>query len=476
MKIFRLLAISLLCSVIAGLSSCNDDNTTMGSVIAGGEVDISVETIPYKLNAQAVSIPDFDSKTGNLMIGSLQVDNYGSLDCAFVTRLMCSGNIEVPDSLFTPERVDSCKLIMGAERKEIVGDSLAPQRLSIYKLTKQLPSDINNNFNPDGYYNPSEIFASKSYTVSGIAEKDSAFYSNNYVDLTVDLPVEFGKEIFTKYKEDPSIFQWPQTMAEKFLPGLYIKQTFGNGCVANIKTIYIGVYYHSLKDVTTVDDEDNTTVTQVHVNHLAVPFTVSPEVLSSNIVSYLPSESIIQKNSMTDNDGEVVLTTPGGYIAQFEFPAKDLIDRYNQKNVHLSTVNDLYLYLPATSFDPESGIGVCQSVLLIKAAEYENFFKNNRVPDNMTAFTGVFDPTNERYTFTSMRNYFISLLNKDEITEDDVNFVVVPVDIETESFSGYYGENTYVTKCVPYTAKPTMTLLKTNEATVDFSFSTQIID
>lgn len=481
MNICRL---SLITSILASsiiLSSCEEETTTIGSSISKGEVEITVDTIQYKLYAQAKAIPTFDSKTGNLMIGSIQVENYGKLDCSFVTRLMCASDLEIPDSIFNLDnflnRVDSCKLLLGAERNEIVGDSLAPQKLTVYKLTKALPSDINNTFDPEGYYDPSQPFASRSYTVSEIANRDSVFYNNNFIDISVDLPIEFGKEILSRYKTEPAIFQWPQTMAEKFpLQGLYIKPTFGNGCVANITSVYVGVFYHSYTTISSTDEDGKTTTTVVPVTNLAVPFTVSPEVLSSNNIQYTPAKNIINKNE-DDTDGEVVVTTPGGYIAEFEFPAKSLIDIYNSKNIHLSTVNDLSLNIPAESFDTSSGIGVAQSILMVKSSEYEEFFRKNKVPDSMNAFTGIYDEEKKQYYFSSMRAYFIDLLSKGTISPEDVTFTLVPVEIETETVNNYYGSgSTYVTKCVPYTSKPTMTLLKTNEATVNFSFSTQMID
>ncbi|MCH5228833.1 MAG: DUF4270 family protein [Muribaculaceae bacterium] len=474
-KLRKLSGVFLILTFFSALVACNNDNTTIGSAIASGEVEINVDTFYFDLQAKAIEITGFDSKTGNLMVGNIDVEDYGRLNCSFVTRLMCAASLEVPDSLWLPERIDSVKLILGAVRDEIVGDSLAPQRITVYKLNRQLPPEIDNNFNPEGYYDPSLPFASRSYTVSAIAESDSAFYNNTYVDISLDLPKEFGVEIFEKYKSDPEIFQWPKTMAEYFLPGLYVKSTFGNGCIANILSVYVGIYYYSLKETSTITDDGELETTVEHVTNLAVPFTVSPEVLSSNNITYLPSQSIHEWNR--ENNGEVIITTPGGYIAQYSFPAQTLIDRYNEKNVHLSTVNDLNLFIPATSFESNSGIGVATNILMVKSSEYESFFQENKIPDNMNSFIGVYDKDNERYYFSSMRNYFLDLLQKDYVNEEDTDFILVPVEVETETVSSYYGEGaTYVTKCVPFTSRPTMTLLNTTNAMVAFSFSTQMID
>ena len=474
MRLYKFSAIPLILSLVALLAACEEDSSKIGSSISRGEVEITVDTFYFDLGAKAVALQNFDAKTGNLMIGKIQEEGYGTLDCSFLTRLMCAPTLDVPDSLLFAERVDSVKLIMGAQRSEITGDSLAPQRMAIYRLTKQLPNSLTNAFNPEGYYDPQTPLASKSYTVSAIAEKDSAFYNNSFVELSVDLPKEFGMQVFEQYRKDPQTFAWPQTMAERFLPGLYVKSTFGNGCIANINTVYVGIFYHSIGTTTNIEDEDTTVIVK-HYPAVTFPFTVSPEVLSSNRIAYTPSAAIKEKNDK--NDGQVIITTPGGYITNFEFPAQTMIDRYLEKNVHLSTVNDLFLYIPAEVYDSKKGVTLAQNLLMIKSSEYEEFFEKNKIPDNISSFTGVYDSVNNRYYFASLREYFLELLKKDTIEKEDLEFTLIPVTIETETVSNYYGEGaTYVTKCLPLTSKPTMTLLKMNEAMVTFSFSTQLID
>lgn len=466
----------LLFSCIA-FFACEEDTTTIGSGIAAGEVEITIDTFYFTNSAyaKALAIDNFDSRTGNLLLGNIEVDGYGKLNCSFVTRFMCAPNLQIADSLLLPERVDSCKLVLGLERTSISGDSLSPQILSVFLLNKQLPSDITNTFNPEGYYNPSSPLGSSKYTVSNVSSTDSMFYNGTYVPVIVNLDKSFGEEIFEKYQTEPEIFQWPQTLAEKFLPGMFVKSTFGKGVVANIYDAYIAVFYHSKELSTTVNDGD--TITElVNVAHAALPFSVAPEVISSNNISYIPSRKIEEVNAV--NDGLCVITTPGGYFARLDLPMQPIIDRYREKDVHLSTVNDLYFYLPAEPVECDYDISVAENLLLIKTSEYESFFKENKIPDNLTSFTGVYDSTRKRYLFSSLRDYFIDLLKKDTITADDLDFMLVPVEITTETNSNsYYGTSTsYVTKCVPYSSRPTMTLIDTTNAMITFSFSTQLLD
>lgn len=74
-----------------------------------------------------------------------------------------------------------------------------------------------------------------------------------------------------------------------------------------------------------------------------------------------------------------------------------------------------------------------------------------------------------------MRSYILDLLSKNSVTEEDIEFTVVPISLTTEK--GSYNSNTsYITKCTPYTVKPTMVHLLTDETEIIFTFSSQIID
>lgn len=469
LQILPLAIISLLLVVLTA-TSCEDDLSPVGSSLASGEVNITVDTTIFNLNAVVSESQTFDSKSGTLLLGNLESPDYGKITCSFVTRFMCTPTLNLPDSLFTPERVDSCKFFLIVNNNELTGDSLSPQKVAVYKLNRQLPSDINNLFDPEGYYDNSTPLGERSFIVANIASKDSTQEKRGYVSIDVPLNPEFGKQIFEKYKTDPGIFEWPQTLTS-FLPGFYVKQTFGKGCVANIGNAYVAVYYHTKVISTTINGTD--TIKQlVNRRDSVLPFIVSPEVLSSNNVSYSVAESIKQKVEA----GEVILTTPCGYSASFRFPIEDIIKKYQSSNNHLSTVSDLLLSIPYESISSSDGIGVAPNLLLVKTNEIENFFSQNKVPDGKTSFTATLNEESSWYNFSSLREYFLKLLNQETISEADLDFTIIPVEISYETVQGYYGNTTYVTKCVPYTAKPSVTKLLTDKARIVFSFSSQIID
>lgn len=451
-------------------SSCEDDNSKIGPVLTQGDTSVTIDSISYHLDAKSVEYDNFDSRTGYLLLGNLNVKEYGSLNCSFVTRFMCATKLNVPDSLLFPERVDSCKLLLTVADGDMVGDPLTPQKVAAYRLDKALPESITNSFDPDGYFDPTPL-GTKSFTNSLIAESDSILLNGNAFYISIPVDRQLGQEVFTEYKERPEIFQWPNTFAD-FFQGVYVNPFFGKGCVANVQDVSLAIFYHMLADKKTVVDGD-TIKSQAHTGLIAYPFTTSPEVLSSNNISYQVSDYL---KNMAAN-GENIITTPGGFRINLKFPAEELIKKYSTSEHNLSMVNNLFFSIPAEPINNDYGIGVTPTLLMIKTSEVESFFANNRLPDNKTSFTASYSSVTGKYSFSSMRQYILDLIDKGNVTDDDVSFTLVPVSVTEEvETNSYYGTTTsYVTKCTPYTSKPTMTRLHTEDATIVFTFSSQYI-
>lgn len=459
--------VALLSGIVA--ISCDDSVNTIGSSIASSESKIIIDSTKYDLKGIPVINDNYDSRTANLMFGNVEVPEYGSLHCSFVTRFLSLDKWELADTVPT-SRVDSCKMNFILSRSYTTGDSLMPQQVTVYRLDKQLPSGLTNSFNPEGYYNPTNPMGVRSYTASSIANKliVSESTGEQFIRLEVDFPKQFAKDLFDKYKTDPGVFAWPQEFS-KFFPGIYVETTFGNGCIANSVAAELMLYYNKDVKVSNTVDGVTTTTTEIRSDSTIV-LTTAPEVLSSNCLSYKISDSL-QKRI---DDGETIITTPGGYNTRITLPIREVIDDYKNSDHNLSIISSLYMNIPATPITNDFKIGVAPYMLLIKTSEINNFFANNKVPDEKTSFYSTYDYYNGQYVFEGLRNYLLQLLAKDHITDDDLDFTLMPVNIASEGVSsGYYGSSTtyYVTQCVPYTILPTMTLLDTKNAMVVFTFT-----
>lgn len=471
----KLTGLALTCCMALGFIACQDDTSTIGGSLASGEVTITVDSIETDLRGKAEWIDDFDSRTTTKLLGNLTIPEYGNLNCSFVTQMMSATKMNIPDSI--PESdVDSIRLVMSIPRGALTGDSLAPQQLRVFRINKALPKDIDSKFDPAGYYDPSAVFATKSYTVSNISKNDTIFANSAYVNIPMMLPNEFGLELFRKYRDNDPIFEWPATFNQWF-PGLYVEQNFGNGCVANISSVRAYLYWHRKERISVTVDSAKVEYRDVTRRDSVCLLASAPEVLSSNNIHYNPSARLQQLAA----EGKSLVTSPGGYVTTFRFPVRQLLDRFLEADTELSVVSSLILKIPAVSVKNDYGMTPPNNLLMTTLDERESFFRENKIPDNVTSFYCTYDSENKMYTFSSMREYLLKKL--DEYRKDPTNFAedevfcLQPVAVSTETVQQYYGQSvTYVTRVAPYLTSPTMVELDMEHAQILFTFSSQVLE
>lgn len=451
-------------------SSCEDEVSKIGGSIVGNEVQISIDSLSLNISSECVAVNNVDARSEVCQLGRFDIPAFGSLEASYVTQLLAASSLAVPDSIGV-DRVDSTKLVITMPRKLVVGDTVAPQQLTVYRLTQPLPSDIKSDFNPSGYYNANEPVNSKNYTLSGLNLQDSLFKHATNLTVNVDLPLQWGRDAFTAYRNDPQIFQWPATFCKSF-PGLYIKPTFGRGAMANISSTKVMIYYHHFIERNVVEN-DVAVKKQITMKDSIALFGSAPEVLSSSLFKYNQSASVAQAVA----NGKKIISAPTGYTVNFIFPAKQLLEQYWASDKNLSIINNLTLTFPASSVENNYGILPPPDLLMIKKSEVDNFFNEGKVPDNLTSFRGIYSSANGRYEFSSMRDYIVSLKDKqDSLSEEDFEFCLIPIAIESESSNNYDGTTTtYITKCSPYLSRPAMAELFMDRVNVVFTFTSQLI-
>lgn len=463
-----------LATVSLFFTGCNDDVSGIGNSISSSEVTIYRDSISYKLNAATIEAPALESKSAYTLLGSIRVPEYGALDCSYVTQFLPAEALDIPDSISYND-VDSVKMIFSVPKAYVTGDTLAPQQLKVYSLSKNLPSDISYNFDVSDYYDSSKPLAVKSYTLSGYSYNDTTFTSRSTVQIKADMPVELGRDVFKAYAENPDIFVWPETFASNYWHGAYIEPSFGKGCIAPVQNTSIYAYFPQTKITTQTDTAGNVQAVYKVVADSVCMFTTAPEVVSSVNINYQPSQTL---EAMV-NQGKCIVTTPGGYTVKFTFPAVDILKEYWKDTYDLGVINNMIFSIPAKVVDNSYGLGISPAMLMIKNSELDTFFSEGKLPDNMSSFASLFDSETQMYTFSLMRDYIVDLKNKGEakITPEDVEFTLIPVSFTTEDYTDQSTGKTItvVTSIIPYILMPTMAELDTDNAVIEFTFSNQVL-
>lgn len=461
---------SILISVISMMTiftSCDDTTSVIGPALVNTDMVIHMDS-GFNIKGKSLRVEEMDTRSTVFLVGKMKIPGYGTLTSSFVTQLLSSTAMTIPDTI-PIDSVSGMRMTLHYRRGALTGDSLAPNRLAIYQLTKQLPADITSNFNPEGYYNPTPL-GSHSYTASALGRGDTLFLKDSYGHIRVEMPEDFAKKIFKQYRDDPSVFQWPSTFNEYF-PGIFVNNILGSGCIVNIAAIECPLYYKYGVQKTVAVDSVTTAKVWVSATDSVTLFSTAPEVLASTNFHYEMDPAVAEYA----NKGDVISVSPCGYIPEIVLPLDSIIEKYKATEANLMVVNNLILTIPGEKMSNDYNLAPPGNMLMVRKCDYETFFAENKLPDNSKkSFWGSYNSSTGLYTFTSMRQFITDLISSGEApTEDDATFLLVPVDITTESLS-YGGYNdTFVTSCTPFINTPTLVKLNLEDAKLMFTFSSQ---
>lgn len=449
-------------ALFAATTACDDNN--IGNSILETDMSLVVDS-SFTISGESVATSKIQARTVTKLLGKLHTSEYGTLSSDFVTEFMPSSVIDTTN--VTADNIDSLKLVMTVPFENIVGDTLAPMRVNVYRLNKRLPYPIYSDFNPSEYYSESDLLGSTSYTMSNsIYTKD--YYNNvyHYCIVEVDLPKQLGKDLFTLYKQSPSTFSDPELFADAF-KGIYATTSYGSGSVIPIESTYLNLFYSKHEKT----DEGNDTIMKYSGQY----FAVSPEIVTNNNIQSTSSDAIKQRVAQ----GEVVVQSPVGYEAKITFPTQALLDTYyGHQNQGITVLSSLSLKIPVIEIANDKNITPPKYLLMVRASEKDDFFANSKIVDNTNSFYATYDSSTKTYTFSSMRTFLKGFIsdNKTQVTADDEEFVLVPVDITTETSNSYYEQKEVITSVTPQVSTLSMAVLDIKNAKVIAAFSKKSVN
>lgn len=455
-RIFPALAGCLL--VLSGLlmGSCKETSNIGGSLVQ--EQLMVVVDSAYTVSGHSVALTAVRSRTTDQLLGSINVPGYGQLSSSVVTQFLSATTL---DSTFTAADLDSIVLNLQYAVGGFIGDSVAPMGLSIYELTRALPSPIFSNFDPAGYYKSTPM-ARVVYNASTM-ESDS-LKSLLVRSIRVKLPREFGQELYRAYEEHPEYYSTPELFNTHVFPGFYLANSFGSGRMTLVQRTTMRMY---LRHISEAADGTRDTVSGTHDYYM-----VTPEVLSNNNLDYTIDPALTAKAE----GGAALMVAPCGYETELVFPTREVIASYRNAPGDIKLVNSLSFSIPTDSIANDYQVGIPPYALLVRKDKRDEFFANNNLPDNISSFYASYDSTTKQYSFSSMRGYLMEMLSKETVTEDDCTFILCPVTVNFEQTTNtsYYGTTSSVeSSVVPYVMSPAMVELRLDKSKINFTYSLQ---
>lgn len=462
-------------ALMVAFNSCTDD--TIGTSIADVHSTI-VEDSSFVFTGKSVRNEHLRSRSSVQLLGKVSAVGYGTLTSDFVSQLMPTTTIDTVGVHGGDQWIDSCFLTMRVAVGDVTGDTLAPMRLNVYELNKQLPVPIYTDFEPAGYYSAGDLMGSVTYSATDLSRKTSynaqGTVSTTYYEINVPVPVSYARKFFNEYKANPSTFSTPKEFAN-FFPGIYVTNSYGEGNVMNFYDIEFVTYYRKYSKM----EEDKDTIYPAEKQSYMA---VTPEVVYNNNIDFDVASDVLDMI----NNGAAIIMGPAGYEIQAEFPIQEIIDRYeNDSRNALGKINTLTLEIPVEKVANQYDIAPPKYVLMVKENYREEFFEKDSLTNNKDAFYAEYNENEDAYVFSGMRNYVLDIINnKGGIAdESDTKFIIMPIDVTTftnSTTSSYYytgsTSTTTVTKIAPGVSKPSIARLRLDKAKITLMYSKQTID
>ena len=457
----KFLFISIITLFTVIFTACDNEVNNIGGSLVNDNLEIDIDST-FVVEGKSIENLRIQSRTVTQLLGSISSKEYGTFSSEYITQFMCANKIDTVG--VSAEDIDSLIVVLNIPKGDIVGDSLIPMGLEIYPLTKQLPSPIYSDFNPEGYYDASKKLSSQIYKCNVAGENDTVkAYESRYV--YAKLPVEIGRELFRKYKQNPELYSNPEDFTNVF-PGIFVKNSYGSGRVMRITQTSMRMYYS--KHTKTTADKDTV------ISNVGYYFATKPEVVTDNLIDYTMSESLKKR---IDN-GENIIVAPAGRDLEITFPALDVVKAYRERAGKVAVLNALTFKIPVNAIENDYEIAPPTNILMILSKDKDNFFIENKLADGVTSFVAEYNSTTGYYEFTGLRNYMLDLLKKDEIKPEDYTFVITPVSLVTtqEASTSYYYYSTQekVNAVVPYISSPAMAELDLKNSKITLTFSRQV--
>lgn len=454
--------------MMIGAYSCSDEN--IGKSITDTKSEI-IEDTAFVMTGVSIPNQKLHARTSTQLVGNIQCPGYGTLKSDVVCQLMPANTI---DTINTKEEwVDSCQLVLSLKATGgFTGDSLAPMRMSVYELTKQLPDPIYSDFDAKGYYDASKPIASASCSPASAVLCSETSYSGTtatWREVRIPMPKEFARRIYRLFMNNSEAFSDP-TKFKEYFPGLYIANSYGSGRVMNYYATELDVFYR--KHVTVKDTTD--TIQTYNQSYAAA----TPEVITNNNLHLTVAESV---KEMVSN-GEAIVMGPSGYEVNVKFPIQDIINAYKANtNDGLAIINSLQLSIPVEEISNTYKIAPPTYLLMVKKDKKDTFFEGDSLTNSKDSFYATYNSTTKQYEFTGLRPYILNIINNQNgvAKEEDINLTLTPIDVESytqsSSYYYYYGgqQQTIVTKISPAVTSPSIAKLRLDKAKIKLVYSKQ---
>ncbi|OPZ29311.1 MAG: hypothetical protein BWZ00_01134 [Bacteroidetes bacterium ADurb.BinA174] len=436
----------LFIAIVTVFASCVDTLDKIGFTIQPENDRVSVGTDTLYVSSRTIQVDSVFSRTKYPILGEYIDPVFGSIRSEYV------GEFYYPESqAFKDDAIiDSVRLTVSYS--SIIGDSLAPMRLAVYKVIGELPKNHDyTNFDPRKKADMSAPLGTQMFTGRNNTYRTEIYYSGNTTqevriyEIYTKLPTSIGQSFLDEYKKpDHGALKNTDTF-RKFFPGLYITTNFGNSTILNVNLTSLNIFYNYIDPKGSSQKTDTIRTSEFRLN-------ITPEVTQINH---------IQNNNnrlLAPNDKGTFVKSPAGVNTEITFPISEIYSKLTNRS--LNQARFIVYALPEANQDEKVKLSPPDHLLLVNKDSLKGFFENRRLHDNVTSFYASFNSETYSYNFgniAAMINYYKRQKNE----AFDLTYYLVPVDITfTTTGASYYSQGASTPTAIYNQMKPSAVMLE----------------
>lgn len=394
---------------------CDDNTGTLGlGMFPGSDQNINGKLATFNVTTSSEKAGDVFAKTSIAYLGRFTDPDFGFYEAGFLTQLHCIQNFKFPAVYDKNNPNDPNAVMVKNEvyRTELsliytsyFGDSLTASRMSVYELNNDLDKEAAyyTSINPELFYdrnNPASLLGRKAYTAVDLSVKDSIRNLGTYVPyITVTLPQALGQKILLASRSaDEAKQNFADIFTKDVFKGIYVKNDYGDGTILYIDQIELRVIYevYAKNDTTGINlKKYNSDLDSTEYRYST--FAVTKEIIQANSFKS-DGNKIEEKLNETDC---TYLKTPAGIYTQAKLPLKDIRSKLSQDTLNVAKLT--FTNYNQVNDNNKFSMNAPDYVLLVREKDKENFFKDNKVTDNITSYLAKHNYINtNQYVFSNL--------------------------------------------------------------------------
>jgi len=409
--------LSVAFALLLGLTSCNDNDNTIGLAVRPDVDAIHVNADTFLLDCSNYEIPAISAQADTMVLGEFYSPTYGTTKAELLIQLSAPDNYSFPDDSYNPQP-DSLVLLM--YYYDYFGSPYSPLEFSIYEMNKnaiRFTDRYYSNLNPGDFCDSTILMGKRVMTSIDLSrrtaeEEDSAevsYVRYKFNDTQVN-------RFFNIVKKNPTI------SSEEFLnnfKGLYITTRYGNSTMIYFNQITMFLYYH----YTYKKEGSDTTV------NTSIIFPANHEVRQLNHFMHPNRDKVVQSIP----DSLLYIKSMAGIYPRATISMSKIRQRFAE---HMDTndvpnISAAQIDMECIAYDEKDVYMDPPSFLLaIDERQVDDFLKHNTLPTGyeLDRVLGSYSVTSESYVF-DFTYLLTKRLEKESEEDEDINFIFIPVDV-----------------------------------------------